>query len=72
MPTPVQSHVQTYNNFIDGEWVASRTGKLFENRNPANQDVISGVFQESSVEYAEAAIAAARRAYDGWRLVPAP
>ena len=72
MSTPVQSRVQTYNNFIDGEWVASRTGKQFENRNPANQDDLIGVFQESSVEDAEAAIAAARRAYDHWRLVPAP
>jgi alpha-ketoglutaric semialdehyde dehydrogenase len=72
MPTPVQSHVQTYNNFIDGEWVASRTGKLFENRNPADQDDLIGVFQESSVEDAAAAIAAAARAYDHWRLVPAP
>ena len=72
MPTPVQSKVQTYSNFIDGEWVPSRTGKLFENRNPADQDDLIGVFQESSTEDAEAAIAAAGRAYDHWRLVPAP
>jgi alpha-ketoglutaric semialdehyde dehydrogenase len=72
MPTPVQSGVHTYNNLIDGEWVASRTGKLFENRNPANQDDLIGVFQESSVEDAEAAINAARKAYEQWRLVPAP
>jgi alpha-ketoglutaric semialdehyde dehydrogenase len=72
MPTTVESKVQTYNNFIDGEWVASRAGKLFENRNPADQDDLIGVFQESSVEDAEAAIAAARSAYEHWRLVPAP
>jgi alpha-ketoglutaric semialdehyde dehydrogenase len=72
MATPVQSTVHTYNNLIDGEWVASRTGKVFENRNPANQDDLIGVFQESSVEDAEAAINAARHAYDHWRLVPAP
>ena len=72
MATTVQSSVHTYNNFIDGEWVASRTGKLFENRNPANQDDLIGVFQESSVEDATAAIDAARRAYEHWRLVPAP
>ena len=70
MPTPVQSHVQTYNNFVDGEWVASRTGKLFENRNPANQDDLIGVFQESSVEDAEAAIAAAARARRGGTCPP--
>ena len=72
MATPVQSAVHTYNNFIDGEWVPSRTGKRFENRNPANQDDLIGVFQESSVEDAEAAIRAAQNAYDHWRLVPAP
>jgi acyl-CoA reductase-like NAD-dependent aldehyde dehydrogenase len=72
MPTPVQTNVQTFQNFIDGEWVPSRTGKVFENRNPADRDDLIGVFQESSVEDAEAAIAAAQRAYDHWRLVPAP
>ena len=72
MPTPVQTNVQTFQNFIDGEWVPSRTGKVFENRNPADQDDLIGVFQESSVEDAEAAIAAAQHAYDHWRLVPAP
>jgi acyl-CoA reductase-like NAD-dependent aldehyde dehydrogenase len=72
MPTPVKTNVQTFQNFIDGEWVPSRTGKVFENRNPADQDDLIGVFQESSVDDAEAAIAAADRAYDHWRLVPAP
>jgi aldehyde dehydrogenase (NAD+) len=72
MPTTVKSDVHTYTNFIDGEWIPSRTGKLFENRNPANGDDLIGLFQESSVEDAEAAIGAAARAYEGWRLVPAP
>jgi len=72
MPTTVQSKVQTYNNFIDGEWVPSRTGKVFENRNPADQDDLIGLFQESSVDDAQAAIVAAERAYEHWRLVPAP
>jgi aldehyde dehydrogenase (NAD+) len=72
MPTTVQSHVQTYNNFIDGAWIPSKTGQRFENRNPANQDDLIGLFQESSVEDAEAALAAAARAYEHWRLVPAP
>jgi alpha-ketoglutaric semialdehyde dehydrogenase len=72
MPTPVQAKVQTFNNFIDGEWIPSRTGRLFEDRNPADQDDLIGLFQESSIEDAQAAIAAAERAYDRWRLVPAP
>src|SRR5918992_1744419 len=72
MPSPVQENVRTYSNFIDGEWVPSRSGKVFENRNPANRDDLIGLFQASSVEDAHAAIDAAARAYERWRLVPAP
>jgi aldehyde dehydrogenase (NAD+) len=66
------TEVTTFNNFIDGQWVASVTGKVFENRNPADSDDLIGLFQKSSRQDAESAVAAARRAYDGWRLVPAP
>jgi alpha-ketoglutaric semialdehyde dehydrogenase len=72
MTTSVQTNVQTFNNFIDGNWVPSGSGRVFENRNPANQDDLIGLFQESTLEDAEAAIAAAQRASEHWRLVPAP
>jgi len=62
----------TFNNYIDGRWVPSRTGKLFENRNPADQRDLIGLFQASATEDASDAIAAAARAYRSWRLVPAP
>ena len=62
----------TFRNYIDGQWVASRAGKLFENRNPADQTDLIGMFQESTPEDAADAIAAAARAYTSWRLVPAP
>ena len=62
----------TFNNYIDGRWVPSRSGKVFENRNPADQRDLIGVFQESTPEDASDAIAAATRAYLSWRLVPAP
>ena len=62
----------TYHNFIDGEWVPSVSGELFENRNPANTDDLIGVFQKSTSEDVKHAIDAARRAYEHWRLVPAP
>ena len=61
-----------YKNYIDGEWVASRSGQTFENRNPANTDDLIGVFQQSTADDVRAAIAAATRAYENWRLVPAP
>jgi len=62
----------TYYNLIDGEWVPSVSGKLFENRNPANTGDLIGLFQQSDAADAAKAIDAARRAYEHWRLVPAP
>src|SRR5437764_11872515 len=62
----------TYHNFIDGEWVPSVSGDLFENRNPANTDDLIGFFQKSTADDVARAIDAARRAYEHWRLVPAP
>ena len=59
-------------NFIDGAWVPARSGRTFENRNPADRDDLIGLFQDSSREDVEAAVEAAARAYCSWRLVPAP
>jgi acyl-CoA reductase-like NAD-dependent aldehyde dehydrogenase len=64
--------VMVYQNFIDGRAVPSSSGETFENRNPANTDDLIGVFQQSTAADVDAAIAAAARAYDHWRLVPAP
>jgi aldehyde dehydrogenase (NAD+) len=61
-----------YHNYIDGAWQASVSGATFENRNPANTDDLIGVFQKSTRQDVEAALAAAERAYRTWRLVPAP
>ena len=61
-----------YDNYIDGRWVASTSGKTFENRNPANTGDLIGLFQDSSRADVEGAIQAAARAYETWRLVPAP
>ena len=59
-------------NFVEGKWVASESGATLENRNPANARDLVGLFPDSTTKDAEAAIAAARRAFDSWRLVPAP
>jgi alpha-ketoglutaric semialdehyde dehydrogenase len=61
-----------YHNYIDGEWQPSLSGETFDNRNPANSDDLIGVFQKSTSQDVEAALAAAERAYRSWRLVPAP
>jgi aldehyde dehydrogenase (NAD+) len=64
--------VATFRNFIDGAWVPSSSGAVFENRNPANSHDLIGVFQKSNTADVDAAVDAAHRAYRHWRLVPAP
>src|SRR6187549_3439499 len=66
MATPV------HKNYVDGHWVTSSSGRTFENRNPANTDDLIGIFQQSNEADADTAIAAAAKAYEHWRLVPAP
>jgi aldehyde dehydrogenase (NAD+) len=59
-------------NYIDGNWVPSVSGQTFENRNPANTDDLIGTYQYSNARDVDVAIAAAAKAYESWRLVPAP
>ncbi|MGH7657515.1 MAG: aldehyde dehydrogenase family protein, partial [Gemmatimonadales bacterium] len=50
---------KTYKNLIDGEWVASRTGATFENRNPADGTDLIGRFPDSDAADLKAAVKAA-------------
>jgi aldehyde dehydrogenase (NAD+) len=59
-------------NLIGGEWVEAKTGRLFDDRNPADPDDRVAQFQDSSPEDVDEAVAAAERAFKSWRLVPAP
>ncbi|MEK6372520.1 MAG: aldehyde dehydrogenase family protein [Acidobacteriota bacterium] len=61
-----------YKNFVDGEWVESSSGKTFEDINPADSDDVIGTFQESNADDLNRAVDAADRAYQSWRLTPAP
>src|SRR5438128_7551753 len=63
---------RVYKNFINGEWVEASSGKVYENRNPANSNELVGMFVSSSSEDVDAAVDAAKEAYKSWRLVPAP
>jgi len=63
---------KNYKNFINGEWVESKSGQTFENRNPADTDDLVGTFQNSNADDVKAAVDAAAEAYKSWRLVPAP
>jgi alpha-ketoglutaric semialdehyde dehydrogenase len=58
-------------NYIAGRWVPARSGRTFANHNPATGDHL-GDFPASGPEDVEAAVAAATKAFPGWRLTPAP
>ncbi|VAW34877.1 Aldehyde dehydrogenase B [hydrothermal vent metagenome] len=61
-----------YKNLIGGVWKDSASGKLRESINPANTSDVVGTVPDSTTADVDEAVAAAREAYRGWRLVPAP
>ncbi len=62
---------RTYQNYIGGKWQDAHSGQTFPNYNPATGEVL-GYFPLSGEAEANAAVAAARAAFEKWRLVPAP
>jgi len=63
---------ERFKNFVDGRWVDARSGKTFENRNPADRDDLIGYFPLSGAQDADAAVKAAKKAFPQWSRVPAP
>ncbi|MFB3884436.1 MAG: aldehyde dehydrogenase family protein [Thermodesulfobacteriota bacterium] len=59
-------------NFINGEWTDSKSKETFQSINPANKDEVIGLISKSVREDVDEAVKAAREAYEGWRLFPAP
>ncbi len=60
-----------FQNYIGGKWQGAQSGQTFPNYNPATGELL-GHFPLSGEAEANAAVAAARAAFDKWRLVPAP
>jgi acyl-CoA reductase-like NAD-dependent aldehyde dehydrogenase len=58
-------------NYIGGEWVEGSGGETFESVVPASGETI-GEFPRSTAEDVDRAVAAAKAAWDDWRLMPAP
>ncbi|PJF40787.1 MAG: aldehyde dehydrogenase family protein [Chloroflexi bacterium] len=58
-------------NYIAGEWVDSASGETFESYNPANGEVLATA-PKSTSDDVDAAVKAAKAAYQQWRLTPAP
>jgi aldehyde dehydrogenase (NAD+) len=56
----------TYQNFIDGKWVAPSTGKYYQNSNPANRDDIIGEYPLSAKADVDAAVDGCQKAFKTW------
>ena len=62
---------QRLDNFIGGEWVGASGGETFESIVPATGEVLAS-FPRSGAADVDRAVAAAKEAFERWRLVPAP
>ena len=59
-------------NYINGRWTDAKSGETFQSINPANKDEVIGIVSKSGRKDVDEAVKAAREAYEGWRLTPAP
>jgi len=57
--------------WIEGMWVDSNSGQTIQVTDPASQEVLDAV-PAGTPEDVERAVAAAKRAFPGWRQTPAP
>src|SRR5688572_19258828 len=67
-----RAKLKKFKNYIAGEWVDPSSGDHFENRNPANQQDLIGLWPRSNREDVERAVQAAKRGFEVWRRTPAP
>lgn len=58
--------MQTYQNFIGGEWVPAKSGQTFQNSNPADTREVVAQYPQSGQPDALAAIEAAKAAFPAW------
>lgn len=64
-PESTKVHIEKkYGNFIDGEFVAPKSGKYMDTENPATKEVLAQV-AVSNQEDIDLAVKAARRAFEG-------
>jgi len=64
--------MDTYRNFINGQWVESASSKTVNNINPANTDDVIGTVKQATRDEARSAVESAAAAFPGWRSMPAP
>ena len=59
-------------NFIGGKWVAARSGRTMEDRNPADAEDLLGEVARSEADDVADAVEAAKAAYHDWFAIPMP
>ncbi len=67
-----KTSINTFHNYIAGEWVKSSSGEWFDNINPADTTDVIGRFPKSNADDVNKAVAAAKDAATRWRRTPAP
>jgi alpha-ketoglutaric semialdehyde dehydrogenase len=63
----VKTEINTYYNFIDGEWKPSLSNEQIESKNPANKTEVVGVIQKSTKDDLNEAVNAAEAAQKEWK-----
>ena len=63
--------MKVFKNYINGEWLESKSGKTFPNINPANLAETVGLFQASNADDVHLACSAAAAARLAWADLPA-
>jgi len=63
MSSIAQTSVRTYQNYVNGQWVSSASGKTFPVYDPSTEEVIAQVAASESADV-ERAVKAARAAFD--------
>ncbi len=65
----LDAHQRRFGMYIDGAWTTPDDEQLFESVNPATAEPIAKITQASSADV-DAAVAAARRAFESWSRTP--
>src|SRR5436190_9738831 len=63
MPGGVKTEVRTYQMYMNGEWVASKSNKTFPVYDPASEEIVAQV-PDSNAEDVNRAVAAAKAAFE--------
>lgn len=58
--------LETFKNYVGGNWIDSSSNRTFKSINPSNTDDIVGIFQASNEEDVKVAIETASHAFSEW------